>query len=137
MPAARPAAATSTWSPRSAASSSGLAQSMPAAASTALPSARARRRSRAATSSGRPSVPNTACTALARLVSSLPYLSRMTSGRTGLRNWLAARSAATWPAVSSAPAGYRPTGSSPVIGVPSAVTAPGSRCTAGSQTLTP
>ena len=103
-----PTASIRIWSPRSSASSAAVEYAMPAASSTAAPSSQARRRSSAAPAAfpfSAPAGPQTASTAFARLVSSLPYFQRMTSCLTGARNVLPARPAATWRAVSSAPAG--------------------------------
>src|SRR6185437_5760752 len=108
---------------------------MPAASSTARPSAVTRRRRSVACSQA--SRPHTASIALLRLASSLPYFHRMTSGTTGARKPLPARSAPIWCAVASVPDGYRPRCSSPVIGAPLASTAPGSRCVAGIHTHIP
>ena len=79
---------------------------MPAASSTARPSAVTRRRSSVACSQA--SWPHTASVALLRLASSLPYFHRITSAVTGARKPLAVRSAPICSAVASAPDGYRP-----------------------------
>src|SRR5437763_3448523 len=61
----------------------------------------------------------------------------MTSGTTGARKPLPARSAPIWSAIASVLDGYRLRCSSPVFGAPLASTTPGSRCVAGIHTHTP
>ncbi|WP_344896936.1 hypothetical protein [Streptosporangium longisporum] len=76
---------------------------IPAASSTALPSATVRRYrpSRSSPSTG----PQTASRELARLARSLAYFQRMTSGTTGARNADVSRSAEIRSAVRSVPEG--------------------------------
>src|SRR6516165_330391 len=108
---------------------------MPAASSTARPSAVTRRRSSVAYCQA--SWPHTASVALLRLASSLPYFHRITSAVTGARKRLAVRSAPICSAVASVPDGYRPRCSRPASGAPFASTVPGFRWVAGSHTHIP
>src|SRR6266566_5256798 len=110
---------------------------MPAASSTAAPSAGARRRRTVKGSVSAAPWPHTASIALPRLDSSLPCFHRITSAVTGARKRLPARSPPIRVAIASVPDGYRPICSSPASGAPCASTVPRSRCVAGSQTHIP
>ena len=120
-------------SARLARSSSAVAASKPAAARHASPSAIARSPIGPLRAAG----PQTASTALPRLVTSLRHFHRARPA-IGRASKVAVANAAAIPTVaSSRPAGNRPTSRIPVTGAEKAWTTPGSRCAVGQASATP